>query len=120
MVDVGRVAHQLWFVLRRFPAEEAVEVLEAVAGGPVLEGTGGGGLLGGCVVPLAPSRGTIAVVLEHLGDRGTALGDDTHVAIPVIRQLGDLTIGDAMMVTPGQQRRTRGRTHRGGVKAIVG
>ena len=101
VLHVGRISDELRFVLRRFTAEETVEILEAVADGPGIERTGGGGLLGGCIVPLPPSRGAIAVVLEHLGDRGAALRDDAHVSIPVIRQLGDLAAGDAVMVPSG-------------------
>src|SRR5262245_26237148 len=62
MVDVGRVAHQHRLPLRRFPGEEAVEVFETVSGGPVIERAGGGRMLRGRVVPLAPSRGAVAVI----------------------------------------------------------
>ena len=101
MFDVGRVAHEARLVLRRLPGQKAVEVLESVAGGPVIERAGGGCLFGRRVVPLAPRAGVIAVVLEHLGHGGAALGDGAHVAVPVIGQLGDLTAGDAVMVAPG-------------------
>src|SRR5208282_1219018 len=111
MLDVGRVSDELRFVLRRFTAEEAIKILETVAGWPVIERTSGGRLLRGCVVPLPPGRGAIAVVLEHLDDRGAALRDRAQVAIPVIRQLGDLAAGDAVMVAPAQQCRARRRTH---------
>src|SRR5206468_10743276 len=81
---------------------------------------GGGRLVGGRVMPLPPGPGMIAVILEHLGDGGTAFRDRARVSIPVIRQLGDLAAGDAMLIAPGEQRRARGRTHRGGVKPVVG
>ncbi len=120
MFGEGRVAHKTRFVLRRFPGKEAIEVLETVAGGPIVKGTGRGGLFGGRVVPLAPRPSMIAVILEHLGDGGAALRDGAHVPVPVVRQFGDLAAGHAVVVAPGQQRRTRGRTHRGRVEPIVG
>ena len=118
--DAGGVAHQARLVLRRFAGEEAVEVLEAVAGRPVVERAGGGRLLGGRVVPLAERRGAVAVVLQHLGHSGAALRDDAGVAVPVVGQLGDLPVADAVMVAARQQRRAGRRTHRRGVEAVVG
>ena len=100
MLDIGGVADELRFVLRRLSGEEPVEVFEAVAGGPVVERAGGGRLLRGRIVPFAPRGSVIAVILEYFGDRGAALGDHTHVAIPVIGQLRDLAAGDAVMVAP--------------------
>ena len=120
MFDVGRVAHQARLILRRLPGQKAVEVFEAVAGGPVIERAGGGRLFGRRVVPLAPRAGVIAVVLEHLGDGGAALWYGAHVAIPVIGKLGDLTAGDAVMVAPGEQGRACGRTHGSRVEPVVG
>jgi hypothetical protein len=43
-----------------------------------------------------------------------------HVAIPVVRQLGSRPVGDAVIITPHQQGRPRGRAHRCRVKPIVG
>src|SRR5581483_10617159 len=120
MFDVSRIADELRFVLRRFAAEKAVEILEAVTRGPIIEGTGGGSVLGRGVMPLAPSGGAVAVVFEYLGGGGTALGDDAQVSVPIIRQLADLPVANAMMIATRQQRRAGWRAHRGSVKPIVG
>ena len=66
--DRRGVAGQRRFILRGFAGEEAVEILEAVAGRPVVEGPFGCDLLFGRVVPFAPGTGVVAVVLEHFGD----------------------------------------------------
>ena len=71
-------------------------------------------------MPLAPSGGPIAIVPKHLGDRGAALRHGAGVAIPVIRQLGNLSAGHTVVVASSQQGRARGRTHRRGVKPVVG
>ena len=119
-VDDGRVAHKVRLVLRRLAGEEAVEIFEAVAGRPILERAGGGGVIGRRVVPLAPGRGGVAVVLQHLGDGRARLRDDAGIAVPVVRELGDLPVADAVMVASGQQRRAGRRAHRGGVEAVEG
>ena len=114
-----RVTYQIRLVLGCLAGQETVEILETDLAGPVVERTRGGGLDGGGVVPFAPRRGGIAVVLEHLGDQRTALRDLPGVPVPVVGQLGDLAIADAVMVAASQQRRARGRTHRRGVKPVV-
>ena len=49
-----------------FAAEEAVEVVEALVGGPVVEGSGEGGFGVGDEVPLAEAGGGVAVLAEEL------------------------------------------------------
>src|SRR6516165_10771567 len=115
----GRVAYEVRFVLRGLASEEAVEVFKAVAGRPIFEGAGGGGLLGGCVVPLAPSSGSVAVIAQNLRTGRAALRHHAWIAIPVIGEFRNLSIADAVMIAPGQQRRARRRTHRGRVKAVI-
>ena len=78
MFNVGGISDELRFVLRDFTSEKAGEILEAIARGPIIEGTGCGCVLGRCVVPFPPSSGAVALVIQHLGDGGAALGDDTH------------------------------------------
>ena len=120
MFDVGCIPDELRFPLRCFAAQKAVEILKAVAGRPPIEWTGGSGFFGRRVVPLPPSSGAVAVVFEYLGDRGAALGDGARVSLPIVRQLPDLTVADTMGITSGQQSRASGRTHRGGMKPVVG
>ena len=48
-----------------------------------------------------------------------ALGDVAGVAVPVVGQLGDLPVADAVMVAPRQQRRPRRRAHRRRVEPVV-
>ena len=119
-MDHGRVAHEVRLVLRRLAGEEAVEVFEAVAGRPILERAGGGGLIGGRVVPLAEGRRGVAVVLQDLGDRRARLRDDARIAVPVVGQLRDLPVADAMMVAPREQGRAGRGAHGGGVKPVEG
>ena len=113
------VAHQVRLVLRRLPGQEPVEILEAQPGGPVLERARCRGVLRRGVVPLAPCARAVAVILEHLGHQGAAARDLPGVAVPVVGQFGDLPVADLMVIAPGQQRRPRRRTHRGGMEPVV-
>jgi hypothetical protein len=114
------VAGQRRLVLRGFAGEEAVEILEAIAGRPVLERPFARDLFFGRVVPLAPGAGVVAVVLEHFGDRRRGLRDDAAEAVEVVGDRRDLAIADAGVIASGEQRRPRGRAHGGGVEAIEG
>ena len=116
----GGVAHQRRLVLRSLAGQEAVEVLEAVAGRPIVERPLAGDLLLGRVVPLAPGPGVVAVVLEHFGDRRRGLRDDAAEAVEVVGDRRDLAVADKRVVAPGQQRGAGGRAHRRGVKTVVG
>src|SRR5690606_22575891 len=60
--------------------QKAVEVLETLAAGPVVEGPEGGGVLGGQLIPFAESVGGIALVLEDAADAGGAGGNTGIVA----------------------------------------
>ena len=68
---------------------------------PVLEGAGGGRFLCRRVVPLSPSRCIVAVVLQHICRQRAALWDVARVPIPIVRQLRDLPIADAVMIPAG-------------------
>ena len=118
--DRGGVARQGRFILRGFAGEEAVEILEAIAGRPIIERPLGRDLLFGRVVPFAPGTGVVAVVLEHFGDRRRRLRDDAAEAVEVVGDRRDLAVADARVIAPGEQRRPRGRAHGGGVEAIEG
>ena len=118
--DRGGVARQGRFILRGLAGEEAVEVLEAVAGRPVVERPLGRDLLFGRVVPLAPGPGVVAVVLEHFGDGRRRLRDGAAEAVEVVGDRRDLAVADAGVIAPGEQRGPRGRAHGRGVEAIEG
>ena len=105
--------------LRGFAGDEPVEVVEAVPGGPTVEGPHGGRLGGGRVVPFAERRGAVAVMLQDFGDGGGVLADDPGIAVPVHRPFGDRARMHAVVIAPGQQRRPGGRTDRRGVKRVV-
>ncbi len=103
-MHVGRIAHQVRFVLRGLAGEEAVEIFEAEAGGPVLEWASRSGLIGRRVVPLAPGGGGVAVILEHLGSQSAALRNHSGIAVPVIGQFRDLSVSYAVMIAASQKR----------------
>ena len=113
------VAHQMGLIVRGLPRQEPVEIFEAQPGGPVLKWAGRRRVLRRRVVPLAPGARAVSVVLEHLGDQRAAARDLPGVAVPVVGKLGDLPIADLVMIAPGQQRRSRRRTHRGGMEPVV-
>ena len=117
--DTGRVPHQVRLPLGRLPGQEPVEVLEPEAGRPIVERPGRRRLDRRGVVPLPQCRRRVAVVPQHLGGQGTALGDLARVAVPVVRELRDLTVPDPVVVPAGQQRRPRRRAHRGRVEPVV-
>ena len=65
-LDRVQVLVQPRFPLRRFAGEEAVEVVEPVAGGPAVERSHRGRLVRRGVVPLAERRRFVAVVVQRL------------------------------------------------------
>ena len=106
-------------VLRGLAGQKAVKIVEAVPGGPTVEGSHGGGLVRGGVVPFAEGRGLVAVIVQDLGDGGGGLGDGAGVAVPVHGAFGDGAGTDPLVIAPGQQRRPGGRADRGGVEGVV-
>ncbi len=118
--DIGGVTNQVGLVLRRFAAEEAIEVIEAVARRPAIEGTRRGCLFGRRVVPFAPRACGIAVVPKHLRGGRAALGHDPGVAVPVVRHLPDLSGPDMMVVPPREERGSSRGAHGRGVESVVG
>ena len=120
-IDVGRVAGQV----RRLPlvgvaAHEAVEVIEAHADGPLVEGPDGGGRLEGRrVVVLAEPRGAVAVVLQDLADGRLVPGDDAVVAGIARGLLRDDAEPGRVVVAAGDQGRPGGRAQGGGVEVGI-
>ena len=72
LVGVNRrgVAEEVGLPLVGVATDEAVEVVKAHAGWPLIERPGLAGLEGGSVVILAEPRGVVTVVLQNAADRG--------------------------------------------------
>jgi hypothetical protein len=113
------IAHQVRLVLRCLSGQETVEVLRAVASRPVVERARRAGFERRSVVPLAEGSGGIPVVLQDLGAQRAALRDLAGVSVPIVGQLRELPVADAVMVAAGQQRRPRRRAHGSGMEAVV-
>ena len=118
-VDLRRVAEEVRLPLVGVAADEAVEVLEAHADGPLVERACLAGLELRRVVVLAEPRGGIAVVLEDAADGGLVLGDDAVVAGKTGGLLGHHAETGRVMIAPGDQRRPRGRAQRRGMEVGV-
>ena len=118
-IDLGGVAEQIRLPLVGVAADKAVEILEAQAGRPLVEGPDlAGGKRRGVVVLAEPRRG-IAVVEQDPPDGGLVLGDDAVVAREARRLLGDHPEAGRVMVSAGDERRSRRRAQRRGKHAIV-
>ncbi len=116
--DVG-VLHQPRLPLRGLAGQKAIEVVEAVTGGPAVERSHRGGLVGRRVVPLADGGRAVAVVAQHFGEGGRSLRYHAGVAVPVHRAFGDGAVAHALVVAPSQQRGAGGRADRRGVEGVV-
>ena len=106
-------------VLVRLTADEAVEMLEAGAGRPLVERTHRGHLPVRHLMTLTELRGGIAVQLQDLGERRFFLGTDAVVARRRGCHLGDRAHPDRVVVAAREQRLTGRRTERRGVEADV-
>jgi hypothetical protein len=106
-------------VLVGLAADEAVEVLEAAARRPGVEGPHRARLPDRHLVALAELGGRVAVQLQRLRERGAVLGPDRVVAGCRGRDLGDAAHADGVVVPSGEQRLTRGRAERGRMEAVV-
>ncbi len=118
-IDLGGVAEQVRLPLVRIAADEAVEILEAHAGRPLVERPDLAGGERRRVVILAEPRGGVAVVQQNASDGGLVLGDDAVVAGEARGLLGDHAEADRVMVAPGDERGARRRAERGGVDVVV-
>ena len=107
----GRVHEPGRLLLRRLARQEAVEILEADARRPVSKGPRGG-LLRRRVVPLAEGRGGVAVVLRAPRRPSRQSWGSRRSSRPSRWRSSAIWPADAVMVSPGQQRRARRRAHR--------
>ena len=106
-------------VLMGLPADEAVEVLEAAPGRPVVEGPHRARLPHRHLVALAELRRRVAVQLQRLRERRAGVRPDRVVARCRRRDLRDAAHADRVVVAAAQQRRAGGRAERSGVEAVV-
>ena len=118
-IDLRRVAEEVRLPLVGVAADEAVEVLEAHAGRPLVEGPDLARGEGRRVVVLAEPRRRVAVVEQHAADGGLVLADDAVVAGEAGRLLGDHAEAGRVVVAPGDQRGARRRAQRGREHAVV-
>lgn len=106
------------FVLGGLTSEEAVEIFEAQPGWPVVEWPRRSDFRRGGVVPLPKRCGGVAVVAQDIGLQGAAFRNTPGIAVPIVRELSDLTVPHKRVVASGEQRGARRRAHRRGVEAI--
>lgn len=100
MNDDG-VPDQIRFVLRSLGSQESIEILKAIAGGPIFERSSGGGRFGWGVVPFPSRASLVSIVFQHLGDGGGGLRNDARKSIPIIGKFGDLAVSNAGVITAG-------------------
>ena len=113
------VAVQEWRPLIGLAAHEAVEIVEAHPSGPLVERSGGAVLVVGRVVVLAEPRRGIAVLLQDFANGGVVDANNGVVARIARGLLGNDPETNGVMVTPGNDRRPRRRTERGGMELRI-
>jgi hypothetical protein len=119
-IDVRRVAGQV----RRLPlvgvtAHESVEILEAHADWPLVEGAVLACLKGRRVVVLAEPGGAVAVVLQNLADRRLVLLDEAVLSREAGSLLRDHAEPHRVVVAAGDEGGTRRRTECRGMEIGV-
>ena len=118
-LDLGHAVIDGRRPLVRLAAHEAVELVEAGAGRPAVGRAGRADLPGGGFVVLPEGGGRVAVVPQHLRQRGHALGTLPGVSREGRRGLRDRAHVVHVMVAAGEQRGPRGRAKRRGVEIVV-
>ncbi len=106
-------------VLMGLAADEAVEVLEAAPGGPVVERAHRARLPDRHLVALAELRRRVAVQLQGLRERRAGVRAHRAVAGSRRRELRDAAHADGVVVPAAQESRPRGRAQRSRVEAVV-
>ena len=101
-----------------FTADEAVELVEPLVGGPAVERTRHAGFPGGGFVPLAEGAGAVAVEPQHLRQRRHAVGILPGVARVGRRALHDRAGIDGVVVPAGLERVARRRAQRRRVEVV--
>ena len=118
-IDVGVVGDKLRCVLIGLGIEEAVEAIEAAPQRPAVERSGGAALRQRRDMPFADHVIAIGMRLQHLGQRPGLARDLAAISGIAAVEIGEAADADRMMIAAGEQRRARGRAHRGGMEAGV-
>ena len=118
-INLRRVAEQVRLPLVGITADEAIEILKAHAGRPLVERPDLARSERRRVVVLAEPRRGIAVIQQDPADGGLVLGDDAVVAGEAGRLLGDHAEAGRVMVAAGDQRGARRRAQRSGEYPII-
>ena len=100
-------------------AHEAVEVVEAFAGGPPVERAHRGDLAGRGLMPFAERGGAVAVALQDLGKGGSGAGTESVVSRRRGGHLRRAAHADRVVIASRQQRLAGGRAQRSDVEAGV-
>ena len=96
-----------WCPLVGLPADETVEMLETLAGGPLPERTHRTGLPDRHLMTLPELGSRITVELQHLSQRRCGVGYYRRVARGTAGKLGYPTHPHRVMVAPGEKSRPR-------------
>ena len=118
-IDMPVVGNQLRRILVGLGVEKAIEAVEAAAERPAVERSGRTAFGQRRDVPFADHVVAIGVRAQHFGERPGFARDLAAIAGIAAVEIGEAADADGMMVAPRQQRRARGRAHRGGVEAAV-
>ena len=120
LVDVVVVLDERRVPVVGLAADEAVEAVEAARQRPVALRRAHRPLVERHVVVLADPEGVVAVLAQHLADRGVLHRDVAGVAREALGALGDLGEPVLVVVAPGEQARAGRRAQRRGVPLRVG
>ena len=118
-LDLVGVVDQVGVILVGVAAQEAIVALEAPSQWPAFVGAGGRLLFGRRQVILAEQVGVVALQQQHLREEPVLEGDVAVVAGIAGGRLGDARHGVGVVVTPGEDARTRRRAQRRSVHVRV-
>src|SRR5438270_10096996 len=113
------IAEKIGGPLVGFTAHEAVEIIEAHAAGPLVEGPGQAVEIGRGVMVFAEPRCSVAVLLQDLPDRGTVLLNDRIIAGVSRGLFRDDAKADRVVIAAGDERCACRRAERSGMELRV-
>ena len=118
-IDMGVVGNQFRRELIGLGIEEAIEAIKATAERPSVERPGRAAFGQRRDMPFADHVVAIAVRPQHFRQRPCLARNLAAISGIAAIEIGETADADRMMVAPGEQRRARGRAHRGGMKAGI-